>query len=78
MLRRIFGPKREEVTGGRRNPHNEELRKLYFSPGRVRMIKYRRMRWVDYVARKEEKRNVNRLLLGYPEGKRPLGRPKRR
>jgi hypothetical protein len=55
--------------------HNQELRDLYSSPGIIRMIKLRRMRWVGHVARMEEKRNMYRLLVGKPEGKRPLGRP---
>jgi hypothetical protein len=78
VLRRIFGPKRDGVTGGRRKLHNEELHDLYSSPSIVRIIKSRRMRWVGHVARIGEKRNVYRLLVGKPEGKRPLGRPIRR
>jgi hypothetical protein len=78
VLRRIFGPKRDEVTGGRRKLHNEELRDLYSSPSIIRIIKSRRMRWAGHVARMGEKRNVYRLLVGKPEGKRPLGRPRRR
>jgi hypothetical protein len=77
-MRRIFGPKRDDVTGGWRKLHNEELRDLYSSPSIIRIIKSRRMRWVEYVARMGEKRNVYRLLVGKPEGKRPLGRPRRR
>jgi hypothetical protein len=77
VLRRIFGPKRDEVTGEWRKLHNEELRDLYSSPSIVRIIKSRRMRWAGHVARMGEKRNVYRLLVGKPEGKRPLGRPRR-
>jgi hypothetical protein len=78
VLRRIFGPKRDEVTGGWRKLHNEEIHNLYSSPSKIRMIKSRRMRWAGHVARMGEKRNVDRLLAGKPEGKRPLGRPRRR
>jgi hypothetical protein len=76
VLRRIFGPKRDGVTGGWRKLHIKELHNLYSSPNIIRIIKSRRMRWVGHVAR-IEKRNVYRLL-GKPEGKRPLGRPRRR
>jgi hypothetical protein len=78
VLRRIFGPKRDEVTGEWRKLHNEELRDLYSSPSIIRIIKSRRMRWTGHVARMGEKRNVYSLLVGKPEGKRPLGRPRRR
>jgi hypothetical protein len=78
VLRRIFGPKRDEVTGEWRKFHNEELRDLYSSPSIIRIIKSRRMRWTGRVARMGEKRNAYRLLVGKPEGKRPLGRPRRR
>jgi hypothetical protein len=78
LLRRIFGPKRDRVSGGLRKLHNEELHNLYSSQSIIRIIKSRRMRWVGYVARMGEKRNVYRLLIGKPEGKRPLGRPRRR
>jgi hypothetical protein len=78
VLRRIFGPKRDEMARGRRKLHNEELRILYSSPSIIRMIKGRRMRWAGHVARMEEKRNAYRILVGKPEGKRPLGRPRRR
>jgi hypothetical protein len=74
MLRRIFRPKRDEVTGGWRKLHNEELRDLYSSPNITRVIKSRRMRGAGHVARIGEKRNVYRLLERKPEGKRPLGR----
>jgi hypothetical protein len=78
VLRRIFGPKRDEVTGGWRKLHNEELRDLYSSPSIIRIIKSRSMRWAGHVARMRKKRNAYRLLVGKPEGKRPLGRPKLR
>jgi hypothetical protein len=78
VLRRIFGPKRVEVTGGWRKLHNEELRDMYSSPSIIRIIKSRRMRSAGHVARMGEKRNAYRLLVGKPEGKRPLGRPSRR
>jgi hypothetical protein len=77
VLRRIFGPKRDEVTGEWRKLHNEELRDLYFLPSIIRIIKSRRMRWAGHVTRMGEKRNAYRLLVGKPEGKRPLGRPSR-
>jgi transcription termination factor 2 len=80
VLRSIFGPKRDEVTGKWRKLHNEELRDLYSSPSIIKIIKSRRMRWAGHVARMGEKRNPYRLLVGKgkPEGKRPLGRPRRR
>jgi len=78
VLRRIFGPKRDEVTGERRKLHNEELNNLYCSPNIVRVIKLRRMRWAGYVARMGEGTGINRVLVGKPEGKRPLGRPRHR
>jgi hypothetical protein len=78
VLRRIFGPKRNRVTGGWRELHNEELHNLYSSPSTIRIIKSRRIRWSGHVARIGEKRNVYRLLVGNPEGKRPLGRRRRR
>jgi hypothetical protein len=78
VFRRIFGPKRDGVTGGWRKLHNEELHNLYSSPSIIRIIKSRRMRWARHVARMGEKRNVYRLLVEKPEGKRPLGRPRRR
>jgi hypothetical protein len=77
VLRRIFGPKRDEVTGEWRKLHNEELHDLYSSPSIIRIIKSRRMRWAGHVARMGEKRNAYRLLAGKP-GKRPLGRPRSR
>jgi hypothetical protein len=78
VLRRIFGPKRDEVTGEWRKLHNEELHDLYSSPSIIRIIKLRKMRWAGHVARMGEKRNAYRLLVGKPEGERPLGRPRRR
>jgi hypothetical protein len=77
VLRRIFGPKREE-DGSWRKLHNDELYSLYSSPNIVRVIKSRRMRWVGHVARMWEGRSVYRVLVERPEGKRPLGRPRRR
>jgi hypothetical protein len=74
VLRGIFGPKRDEVTGGWRTLHNEEFRDLYSSLSIIRIIKSRKMRWAGNLARMGEKRNVYRSLVGKPEGKRPLGR----
>jgi hypothetical protein len=76
VLRRIFGPTRDEMTGGWRKLHNEELHGLYSSPGIVRVIKARRMRWVGHVARMGEVRGAYNILVGRPEGRRPLGRPR--
>jgi hypothetical protein len=73
----IFGPKREE-DGSWRKLHNDELHSLYYSPNTVRVIKSRRMKWAGHVARIEEGNGVYRVLVGRPEGKRPLGRPRRR
>ena len=78
MLRRIFGPRRDEVTGEWRILHNEELNDLYSSPNIVRVIKSRRMRWAGHVARMGEGRGVYRVLVEKPERRRPLGRPRRR
>jgi hypothetical protein len=78
VLRRIFGPKRDEVTGEWRKLQNEEFRDFYSSPSIIRIIKSRSMIWAGHVARMGEKRNAYRLLVGKPEGKRPLGRPRRR
>jgi hypothetical protein len=78
VLRRIFGPKRDEVTGGWRKLHNEELQDLYSSPSIITIMKARRMRWAGHVARMGEKRNTYRLLVGEPEGTRPPERPRRR
>jgi hypothetical protein len=77
-LRRVFGPKRDEVTGEWRKLHNEELSDLYSLPKIVRVVKSRRMRWVGHVARMGEGRGVYRVLVGKPGRKRPLGRPRRR
>jgi len=77
VLRRVFGSKRDEVTGECRKLHNEELRDLYSLPNIVRVVKSRRMRWARHVARMGEGRDVHRVLVGKPEGKRPLGRPRR-
>jgi PAS domain-containing protein len=77
-LRRIFGPKRDEVTGEWRKFHNEELHNLYSSPDIIRQIKSTRMRWAGNVARMGEERKVYKVLAGKPEGKRSLGRPRRR
>jgi hypothetical protein len=77
VLRRIFGPKRDEVTGEWRKLHNEELRDLYSSPSIIKIIKSRRMRWAAHIERMG-KRNAYRLLVGQPEGKRSLGRPRRK
>jgi len=73
LLRRIFGPRRDEVTGEWRRLHNEELNDLYSSPNIVWVIKWRRMRWAEHVARMGEERGVYMVLVG-----RPLGRPRRR
>ena len=78
VLRRIFGRRRDEVTGEWRKLHNEELNDLYSSLNIVPIIKSRRMRRVVHVARKGERRGAYRILVGKPEGKRPLGRPRRR
>jgi hypothetical protein len=78
VLRRIFGLKRDEVMGEWRKLHNKELRDLYSSPSIIRIIKSRRMRWVGHVALMGKKRNTYKLLVGKPEGRRPLGRPRRR
>ena len=77
VQRRIFGPKRDEVTGEWRKLHNEELNDLYCSPNIVRVIKSRRMIWAGHVARMGDRRGVYRVLVGTPEGKRPLGKPRR-
>jgi len=78
VLRRVFGPKGDEVTGEWRKLHKEELSDLYSLPNIVRMVKSRRMRWAGHVARVGEGRGVHRVLVGKPEGRRPLGRPRRR
>jgi hypothetical protein len=78
VLRRIFGPKRNEVTRGWRKLHNEELHNLYSSPSTIRVNKSRRMRWAGHVTRMCEKRNIYRILVAKPEGKRSVGRAIRR
>jgi hypothetical protein len=78
VLRRVFGPKRDEVTGEWRKLHKEELNDLYSLPNIVRVVKSRRMRWTGHVVRMGEDRGVHRVLEGKPEGKRPFGRPRRR
>jgi hypothetical protein len=77
VVRGIFGPKGDEVTGEGRKLQSGELRNLYSSPHNIRQIKSRRIRWAGHVARKGEGRNVYGVLVGKPEGKRPLGRPRR-
>jgi hypothetical protein len=78
VLRRIFGPKRDEVAGEWKKLHKKELHILYSSPNIIRQIKSRRMRWAGHVARMGEERKLYRVLVGKPEGKRPRGRPRRR
>jgi hypothetical protein len=78
VLRRIFGPKRDEATGDWRRTHNEELNDLYSSPNIIRVIKLKRIRWAGHVARMGEKRGAYRILVGRPEGRCPLGIPRRR
>ena len=78
VLRRVFEPKKDEVIGEWRKLHNEELSHLYSLLSIVRVVKSRRMRWVGHVARTGEGRVVHRVLVGKPEGKRPMGRPRRR
>jgi hypothetical protein len=77
-VRAAFGPRRDDVTGDWRKLHNEELHNLYSSPNIIRMIKSKRMRWAGLMARMGETRNAYRILVGKPEGKRQLGRPRRR
>jgi hypothetical protein len=78
MLRRIFGPKRDEERGGWRKLHTEELHNMYSSPSIIRMVNSRMMRWAVHVALIWERKNAYRILVGKPEGKGPLGRPRRR
>jgi hypothetical protein len=78
VLRRIFGPKRDEATGEWRRLHNKELYALYSSPNIIRVIKSRRLRWAGHVACMGEMRGAYRVLVGKPEGRRLLGRPRRR
>jgi hypothetical protein len=77
VLRGIFEPKRDEVRGGGRKLHNEELHKLYSSPSIIRMIKSRMIRWAGHIVRIGEKKNAYRILVGKSERKKPLGRPRR-
>jgi hypothetical protein len=78
VLRRIFGPKRDEVTRKWRKLHSEELHNLYSSPDIIRQVKSRQMRWAGHVACMGEERKVYKVLVGKPKGKRPLGRPRYR
>jgi hypothetical protein len=78
VLSRILGPKRDEVTGEWRKLHNEEIHNLYSSTDIIRQIKSRRMRWAGHVARMGEEKKLYKVLVGKSEGKRPLGRPRRR
>jgi hypothetical protein len=78
VLRRIFGPKRDKVTGQWRRLQNKELNNLYSLTNIIRVIKSRRMRWAEHVARMGEGRGAYRSLMGRPERRRPLGRPRRR
>jgi hypothetical protein len=78
VLRKVFGPKRDEVTGEWRKLHNEALNDLYSLPNIVWVVKSRRMRWAGHVAHMGEDTGVHRVLAGKPEGTRPLGRPRRR
>ena len=78
VLMRVFEPKRDEVTGEWRKLHNEELSDLYPLPNIVRVVNSRRMRWAGHMSRMEEGRGVHTVLVRKPEGKRPLGRPRRR
>jgi hypothetical protein len=76
VQRRIFGPKKRDKTGESRKIHNEELNDLYSSPNIIRVIKSRRMRWAGHVAHMVDRRGAYRVLVGKPEEKRPLGRPR--
>jgi hypothetical protein len=78
VLRRIFGPKRDTVTGEWRRLHNKELYALYSSPDIIQVIKSRRLRWAGHAARMGERRGAYRALVGKPEGRRPVGRPRHR
>jgi hypothetical protein len=78
VLRKIFSPKRDEVKGKWRKPHNEVLNDLCCSPSIIRVIKSRRMRWAGHVVRRGERRGLYRILVGKPKGRRPLGRPRPR
>jgi hypothetical protein len=78
LLKRIFGPERDEIAGEWRRIHNEELNDQYSSPNIIRVIKSRRIRWAEHVARMGEGRGAYNILVGRPERRRPLGRPRRR
>jgi hypothetical protein len=78
VLNTVFGPKRNAVMGVWRKLHNEEFNDLYSSPSIIRIIQWKGMRWAGHVTRMGEKKNKYRLLVGKPEGKRPLGGPRRR
>jgi hypothetical protein len=78
VLRRILWPKRDEVTREWRRLHTKELYAVYSSPSIIRVIKSRRLRWARHVARMGERRGAYRALVGKPEGRRPLGKPRRR
>jgi hypothetical protein len=78
VLRRIFGPKRDEVMGEWRKLHNEKHHNLYSSPNIIKQIKSRQMRWAGQVACMGEERNVCKVLVGNPKGQKPLGRPRRK
>ena len=78
VLRKIFGTKRDEITGEWRKLHNAELHALYSSPNIIMYLKPRRLRWAGHVGRMEQFRNAYRVLVGKPESKKPLGRPRRR
>jgi hypothetical protein len=78
MLRRIFGPKGNEVTGGWIKLHNEKYHHLYYSSSIIRMTKSSKMRWAGHITQIRDNRTEYRLLVGKPEGKTPLGRPRRR
>jgi hypothetical protein len=78
VLRKIFEPKREEVAGGWRGLHNEELHNVYASPNIMRMVKSRRMKWADHAGRMGEMRNAYSILVGKFEGKRPFGKLRHR
>ena len=78
VLRKVFGAKKDEITGEWRKLHNTELHALYSLPNIIRSLKSRRLRWAGHIARMEQSRNAYRVLVGKPEGKRLLGRPRRR
>jgi hypothetical protein len=78
VLRRVFGPKRDEVTGEWRRLHNEEISTVYSSPNIIRVIKSRRLKWTGHVARMGERKGAYRVSVGKPEGGRPVRRPRHR